>query len=606
MCGIVGAVGSGSIVATLLNGLARLEYRGYDSAGIATVADRTIHCRRAEGKLQNLNRLVMDDPIEGAIGIAHTRWATHGRPSVCNAHPHISGRVAVVHNGIVENYLTLRQELLSDGYPFHSETDTEVIPVLISRYLDEGLEPFDAIRAAFGRLRGSYAVGALFADDPETIYATRLGSPLAVGIASGMGIVASDAVALGDSVSAATYIEERDVAVITARDVAVYDHAGRRAERVSRPLDSAVRTIGKGAYRHFMAKEIHEQPEAIANTLADLRGQTGALRRSGSEFPLEELPRLAIVACGTSYYAGLVAKYWFETLAALPVDVDLASEFRYRNLLLPPRGAALFISQSGETADTIAALRFARQAAGQYIVSVVNVPESSIARESDLVLRTHCGPEIGVASTKAFTTQLAVLLQLAIHIAQQNGRNRAIADALEQQSRLLPQRVEGVLAMEPQLAAMAQWLAPATNALYLGRGLCYPIALEGALKLKEISYIHAEGYAAGEMKHGPIALLDEQMPVVVLAPCDALFEKTASNLREVRARGAKVLLITDGRGAECMGAEADAVVALPETEPLLTPFVYSVAVQLLAYHAAVLRGTDVDQPRNLAKSVTVE
>ena len=603
MCGIFGVVNDPQASQTLMSGLKALEYRGYDSAGIATINDHVIDCCRANGKLVNLEQALSKRPLSGATGIAHTRWATHGEPAEVNAHPHMIGDVALVHNGIIENYQTLRTELEARGHVFSSDTDSEVLPMLISDYLAQGYKPLIATKRALSRVRGTYAIGALFNGKDGQIIAARRGSPLVVGFNEHSSFIASDAVAASLMADEVIYLEEGDLALVEANKVFIFD---KHMDVVNRPrvaIEHSAEAVSKEGHDHFMHKEIYEQPLAVQRTLDGLNQLSLS---NAPEMDFGSIDRLQIVACGTSYYAAMVAKYWFEKIARLPVECDLASEFRYREPPMMAKGGCLFVSQSGETADTLAALRYAREQ-GQYCLSIVNVPNSSIARESDFVYRTLCGPEIGVASTKAFTSQLTVLIRLAVKAAlQRNSLGEVQLDQLKQMLGDVPQCVATALQQETAIQQVARMLEAATSAIFLGRGQCYPIALEGALKLKEISYIHAEGYAAGELKHGPIALIDRDVPVVVIAPFDSLFEKTVSNLQEVRARGARVILISDERGVKACGDKADAVIEMPHVSESLHPIVYSIPVQLLAYHAAVIRGTDVDQPRNLAKSVTVE
>jgi len=607
MCGIVGIVGKAPVAQRLFEGLQRLEYRGYDSAGICTIEDGRLERRRAEGKLQNLGRELSAHPLGGTIGIAHTRWATHGAPTVGNAHPHIAGGVALVHNGIIENFKPLRDELIADGHTFQSETDSEVVAHLVARELERGSSPEEAVAAVLPRLIGAFAIAFLFGDYPDLIIGARMGAPLTVGYGDGENYLGSDALALAPWTQRIAYLDEGDWAVVRREKIEIFDRENRRVERQIVQSGASSAPIEKGNYRHYMQKEIFEQPVVVADSLSSyIRPFEGTIALPDFDFDLGSVERLTIVACGTSYYAGLVAKYWIEQFARVPVDIDVASEFRYRDPVLPPRGLALFISQSGETADTLAALRHARSQ-GQRIAVVVNVPTSSMAREADLVLPTHAGPEIGVASTKAFTCQLAVLAALAANLAR--AKRRIDADEEKEIVAHLqeaPAALNAALAHDDQIADMAHLVAPARDVLYLGRGPYYPMALEGALKLKEISYIHAEGYAAGEMKHGPIALIDEAVPVIVLAPSGPLFEKTVSNMQEVRARGGRIVLISDSEGIAEAGEGCIATIEMPKVHPLIAPIVYAVPVQLLAYHAAVLKGTDVDQPRNLAKSVTVE
>jgi len=607
MCGIVGIVGSEEVAGRLFDGLKRLEYRGYDSAGICTINDGELKRRRAEGKLDNLKRELAADPLGGTIGIAHTRWATHGAPTVGNAHPHIVGPVSLVHNGIIENFKPLRDELIAEGRNFESETDTEVVGHLVAREIEHGSTPEQAVAAVLPRLEGAFAIAFLFRDHPDLIIGARMGAPLTVGYGDGENYLGSDAIAVAPWTRRIAYLEEGDWAVVRPDRIEIFDSDNRPAEREIVDSGASSAPVEKGNYRHFMQKEIFEQPIVVAQTLQSyVRPFEGEVALPDIDFDLAAIDRLTIVACGTSYYAGLVAKYWIEQFARVPVDIDVASEFRYRNPVLEPGGLALFVSQSGETADTLAALRHAR-AEQQRIAVVVNVPTSSMAREADLLLPTHAGPEIGVASTKAFTCQLAVLAALAANLACAKGRmNREEEQAVVAHLQQAPAALNAALGHDDDIAAMAHLIAPARDVLYLGRGPYYPMALEGALKLKEISYIHAEGYAAGEMKHGPIALIDEAVPVIVIAPSGPLFEKTVSNMQEVRARGGKIVLISDAKGIEEAGEGCMATIEMPEVHPLIAPIVYAVPVQLLAYHTAVLKGTDVDQPRNLAKSVTVE
>ncbi|TNE42496.1 MAG: glutamine--fructose-6-phosphate transaminase (isomerizing) [Sphingomonadales bacterium] len=607
MCGIIGIVGKEDVADRLLDGLKRLEYRGYDSAGIATVHEGAIERRRAEGKLVNLAKQLSAEPLPGTTGIAHTRWATHGAPTTSNAHPHATHEVALVHNGIIENFKPLREELIARGRHFASQTDTEVVAHLVSELVEQGLSPQDAVAQVLPRLQGAFALAILFRAHPEMLIGARLGSPLVVGYGDGETYLGSDALALAPLTQRIAYLEEGDWVVITRDGAKIYDRHNVPVDRPVTVSGVSGAMIDKGNHRHFMAKEIYEQPVVVAQTLKSyLRRLENQVSLPDMEFDLAGVKRITIVACGTSYYAGLVAKYWFEKFARVAVDIDVASEFRYRDPVLEPGGLALFISQSGETADTLAALRHAR-AEGQIIAVVVNVPTSSMAREADLLLPTHAGPEIGVASTKAFTCQLAVLAALAANLARAKGRLSAEeeADIVSQLSEA-PAAINQALSHDGEIEAMAHLVAPARDVLYLGRGPDYPMALEGALKLKEISYIHAEGYAAGEMKHGPIALIDDKVPVIVIAPSGPLFEKTVSNMQEVQARGGKVVLISDAEGIAQAGEGCMATIEMPKVHPLIAPLVYAVPVQLLAYHVAVAKGTDVDQPRNLAKSVTVE
>jgi glucosamine--fructose-6-phosphate aminotransferase (isomerizing) len=605
MCGIVGVLGQHEAAPLLVEALKRLEYRGYDSAGIATVNDGALDRRRAVGKLVNLSDLLVHDPLPGKSGIGHTRWATHGEPNTKNAHPHQSGPVAVVHNGIIENYKDLRAELAEHQITPQTDTDTETVALLTHHYIQQGMTHVDAARACLSRLEGAFALAFLFDGEDDLIVAARKGSPLAIGHGDGEMFVGSDAIALAPMTDKITYLEEGDCAVLTRETVDIYDESGARVARESRTINTDATRVDKAGYKHFMAKEIAEQPTVLADALrAYLDGNRIALPDTLPDFA--KIDRLTMVACGTAFYACLTAKYWFEQIAQMPVEVDIASEFRYREPPITPRTVALFVSQSGETADTLAALRYCKGRA-QSILSVVNVAESSIARESDVALPIHAGVEVGVASTKAFTCQLNTLLLLALHAAVQRGvmTQDALAEKLAQ-LRALPGLFNVALDRDPTMADAAHKIAEARDVLFLGRGLMYPLALEGALKFKEISYIHAEAYASGELKHGPIALIDKNVPVIVMAPRDALFEKTVSNMQEVMARGGKVCLITDAAGAEAAGAEVWRSVILPAVDPTLSPLLYALPAQLIAYHAAIAKGTDVDQPRNLAKSVTVE
>ena len=608
MCGIIGILGAESVADRLLAGLRRLEYRGYDSAGICTIHDDRLDRRRAEGKLDNLARVLAAEPLPGHTGIAHTRWATHGGPTTSNAHPHATGEVALVHNGIIENFKALREELAARGHVFESQTDSEVVAHLISAQVEAGVDPIEAVRLSLKRLRGAFALAILFRQRPDMIVGARLGSPLVVGYGDGETYLGSDALALAPLTQRIAYLEEGDWVVITRENgTQIYDKDDQPVERPVTISGVVGAMIDKGNHRHFMLKEIYEQPVVVAQTLNSyLRPLEGRVALPVPDFDLGGIRRVTIVACGTSYYAGMVAKYWIERFARVPVEIDVASEFRYREPVMEEGGLALFVSQSGETADTLAALRHARSG-GQKIAVVVNVPTSTMAREADLLLPTHAGPEIGVASTKAFTCQLAVLAALAANLARAKGR---LTD--EEERRIVrhlseaPASINAALAYDSAIEAMAGSIAQARDVLYLGRGPDYPLALEGALKLKEISYIHAEGYAAGEMKHGPIALIDDQVPVIVLAPSGPLFEKTVSNMQEVQARGGKVVLVSDYDGIAEAGDDCLATITMPKVHPLIAPIVYAIPVQLLAYHVAVAKGTDVDQPRNLAKSVTVE
>ncbi len=607
MCGIIGIVGKEQVADRLVDGLRRMEYRGYDSAGLCTLHNEQLVRRRAEGKLLNLVGVLDVEPAAGEVGIAHTRWATHGAPTTTNAHPHATGEVAIVHNGIIENFKELRAELAAEDRKFESETDSEVVAHLISSRIEKGMSPEEAVREVLPRLRGAFGLAIAFRSFPDLLIGARLGSPLVVGHGDGEMYLGSDALALAPLTQRITYLEEGDWAIIRHDRVQIFDAEGRETFRPVQPSGASAAAVEKGNYRHFMQKEIFDQPTVVAQTLGSyLRREDNSVALPQFDFDLSAIRRLTIVACGTSYYAGMVAKYWFEQFARVPVDIDVASEFRYREPVLEDGGLALFISQSGETADTLAALRHCK-ANGQVIGVVVNVPTSTMAREADLLLPTHAGPEIGVASTKAFTCQLAVLAALAAHMAVKKGlMNREEEQEVVKHLLEAPAALNAALAHDDDIAAMAHLIAPARDVLYLGRGQDYPLALEGALKLKEISYIHAEGYASGEMKHGPIALIDDDVPVVVIAPSGPLFEKTVSNMEEVRARGGKVVLISDADGIEKAGEGCLATIEMPVVHPLIAPLVYAIPVQLLAYHVAVVKGTDVDQPRNLAKSVTVE
>jgi len=606
MCGIVGVLGKGPVAEQLVDALKRLEYRGYDSAGVATIENGHLGRRRAEGKLRNLEERLKFEPLFGETGIGHTRWATHGKPVEANAHPHMTELVSVVHNGIIENFRELKEELMAEGAAFTSDTDTEVIAHLITRELKAGSDPVRAVYNTLKRLEGAFALAMIFRGYNDLMIVARQGSPLAIGYGNGEMFVGSDAIALAPFTDAIAYLEDGDWAVLTRKGVAIRDRSGKAVERpVTRSLATAL-LVDKGNHRHFMAKEIHEQPEVIGHTLAayvDLAANRVDI--PALPFDFASLTRLSLSACGTAFYACLVAKYWFERWARLPVDVDIASEFRYRETALDQGGAALFVSQSGETADTLATLRYCRSQ-GQHILSIVNVRESSIARESDALLPILAGPEIGVASTKAFTCQLTVLACLAIAAGKARG---VIGPALEaelvQALGEVPRHMATILRDERPYETLAHRLSKARDVLYLGRGSSYPIALEGALKLKEISYIHAEGYAAGELKHGPIALIDENMPVIVIAPRDDLYDKTVSNMQEVAARGGEIVLVSDADPAST-GCALATHLAVPPVHRFVAPLVYAVPVQLIAYHTAVFMGTDVDQPRNLAKSVTVE
>jgi glucosamine--fructose-6-phosphate aminotransferase (isomerizing) len=604
MCGIIGISGTSPVTPRLIESLKRLEYRGYDSAGVAAVVDGQVERRRAPGKIRALEEVLVQEPLAGEVGIGHTRWATHGAPSTRNAHPHHVGRVTLVHNGIIENFAELKAELKTRGRSFESDTDTEVIAHLLDAELDTGLEPLQALKATLDRLTGAYALGVLVEGYPDLVMGARRGSPLVVGWGEGEMFIGSDALAVGPFTNKVTYLEEGDYAAIDRDGAQIFDANGQRANRPVTVVAASAALVEKGEYRHFMEKEIHEQPDSCQRTLsAYLDPVEGKARAPGLDFA--EITRLQIVACGTAGYAAQTAKYLFERLAGLPVDVEVASEFRYREPALTPGALALAVSQSGETADTLAALRFCK-AQGLKTAALVNVHTSTMAREADVMWPTWAGPEIGVASTKAFTAQVSALLALAVAAGVQRGRIDAETETkLVRELLEAPRLIAEALLVDAPIRRIAQEIAKARDVLYLGRGAMYPLALEGALKLKEISYIHAEGYAAGELKHGPIALVDEQTPVVVIAPHDALFEKTASNMQEVAARGGKVVLITDAKGA-ALAHEVQQVIEVPTTESLTAPLVLAVPIQLLAYHTAVQKGTDVDQPRNLAKSVTVE
>ena len=607
MCGIIGIVGREEVADRLVDGLKRMEYRGYDSAGICTLHDGKLVRRRAEGKLGNLVNVLAEQPAPGLVGIAHTRWATHGAPTAANAHPHATDELALVHNGIIENFRALRDELKDENRTYSSETDTEVVAHLISSRIEKGIQPKDAVADVLSRLRGAFSLAIAFREHPDLLIGARLGSPLVVGYGEGEMYLGSDALALAPLTQRITYLEEGDWVIITRDGAQIFDAENNEVTRAIQASGASAAAVEKGNYRHFMQKEIFEQPTVVAQTLGSyLRRDNNSVALPQFDFDISSVKRLTIVACGTSYYAGMVAKYWFEKFARVPVDIDVASEFRYREPVLEESGLALFISQSGETADTLAALRHCKDN-GQTIGVVVNVPTSTMAREADLLLPTHAGPEIGVASTKAFTCQLAVLAALAAHMAVKKGlMSREEEQAVVRHLLEAPAALNAALAHDDDIAAMAHLIAPARDVLYLGRGQEYPLALEGALKLKEISYIHAEGYASGEMKHGPIALIDDAVPVVVIAPSGPLFEKTVSNMEEVRARGGQVVLISDADGIAEAGEGCIATIEMPVVHPLIAPLVYAIPVQLLAYHVAVVKGTDVDQPRNLAKSVTVE
>ncbi|MGG7518187.1 glutamine--fructose-6-phosphate transaminase (isomerizing) [Allorhizobium undicola] len=608
MCGIVGIAGNQPVAERLVDALKRLEYRGYDSAGVATLVDGKLERCRAEGKLFNLEKKLSEEPLPGTLGIAHTRWATHGVPNETNAHPHFVDGVAVVHNGIIENFSELRDELTAEGAVFTTQTDTEVVAQLLARFRREGMDAKAAMLAMLNRITGAYALVVMFADDADHLYAGRFGPPLAIGYGRGEMFLGSDAIALSPFTNDISYLMDGDFAVIDRQGAEVTDYAGKPVKRQRQISQASAFVVDKGNHRHFMEKEIYEQPEVISHALShyvDLADHR--VKISDNVIDFKALRGLAISACGTAYLAGLTAKYWFERYARLPVEIDVASEFRYREMPLSTDQAAFFISQSGETADTLASLRYCREA-GLKIGAIVNVRESSIAREADAIFPIMAGPEIGVASTKAFTCQLAVLASLAVAA----GKARGLIDEANEKTMVrhlaeMPRIMSAVLnRIQPQIEGLSRELSKFKDVLYLGRGTSYPLALEGALKLKEISYIHAEGYAAGELKHGPIALIDENMPVIVIAPHDRFFEKTVSNMQEVAARGGRIIFITDEKGAAASKLDTMATIVLPTVDEIIAPMVFSLPVQLLAYHTAVFMGTDVDQPRNLAKSVTVE
>ncbi|GLP88482.1 glutamine--fructose-6-phosphate transaminase (isomerizing) [Tritonibacter mobilis] len=602
MCGIIGVLGTHEVSPILVEALKRLEYRGYDSAGIATVNGGHLDRRRAVGKLVNLSDVLVHDPLPGKSGIGHTRWATHGAPTVSNAHPHQAGCVAVVHNGIIENFKDLRDELAGHGIRFVTETDTETVALLCEFYMRDGTSATEAARKTVARLDGAFALAFLFDGQEDLMVAARKGSPLAVGHGEGEMYVGSDAIALAPLTDQITYLEEGDFAVLTRQSLEIWDAKGNLANREMRQIKLENARVDKDGHKHFMAKEIAEQPVAVDKALKAYLSDSGEIQMpEGLDF--SKIERLSLVACGTAYYACMVAKYWLETIARLPVEVDVASEFRYREPPVSPGTLALFVSQSGETADTLAALRYMVDKV-DVIAGLVNVSESSIARESDVVLPIYAGPEISVASTKAFTCQLTVLLMLALKAAQDRGL--PLPEGMPADLRALPGLIHQSLASEAQIAAASRDLAGARDIIFLGRGQLYPLALEGALKLKELSYIHAEGYASGELKHGPIALIDDSVPVIVMAPRDALFEKTISNMQEVMARGGRVVLVTDADGAREASDGTAEVITMPQVPDALAPILYAIPAQQIAYFTAIAKGTDVDQPRNLAKSVTVE
>ncbi len=608
MCGIVGILGKEPVAMSIVEALRRLEYRGYDSAGVATLENKTIERRRAPGKLKNLEEKLRESPMQGLSGIGHTRWATHGVPNETNAHPHISGDVVIVHNGIIENFHELKVELEAKGVKFETQTDTEVVAHLLAQERGKGVTPNDAVKNVLGRLRGAFALAIMFKSENDLMIGARNGPPLAIGHGDGQMFLGSDAIALSPFTNKITYLEDGDWCVLTRNSVSIYGADNKPVKRPMSFSQASSMLVDKGNHRHFMAKEIAEQPEVVGHTLAEYVDFSTRTIRVPEKLPFDfkTLDRITITACGTSAYVGLAAKYWFEKVARLPVDVDVASEFRYREAPMTKNGLAIVISQSGETADTLAALRYSKSQ-NQHIVAVVNVPESTIAREAEMVLRTYAGPEICVASTKAFTCQLAVMACFALLAGKIRG---TLSPALEQElvAALIaaPRHMTDILKEEKNIADVAKEISKARDVLFLGRGVNYPLALEGALKLKEISYIHAEGYAAGELKHGPIALVDENVPVIVIAPRDELYEKTISNMEEVAARGGKIVLITDDQSHQDNAHKTFRHIRVPHAHAFISPFIYAIPVQMLAYHAAVIIGTDVDQPRNLAKSVTVE
>lgn len=610
MCGIVGVVGNNEAPMQVIEGLKRLEYRGYDSSGVATVTNGETHIRKQSGKISCLEELLADSPLPstGEIAIGHTRWATHGEPTEKNAHPHQTSKCTVVHNGIIENYLELRQNMQKNGTIFNSDTDSETVPALITSHRNAGLSPLESVQKAVSELTGAYALGIVFPDDENTLIATRKAAPLVVGVGNGSNYIASDPMAIAAFTNKFIFLENNDVAVLTKNDITIYRPDGTTVVRQPQILDMSGAMAGKAGYRHFMLKEIHEQPSAISETLQAYLNKTHtAPKMPNMPFNLGEVPQITLIACGTAFYAAMVAKHWIEEYAKIPVTVDVASEFRYRKAPMVKGGLCIFVSQSGETADTLAALHYAKET-GQHTLSMVNTPNSSIARDSDVVLQTQAGQEIAVASTKAFTTQLALFALLTIEIASLKGEiAESDVEKLSHTLTELPTRLLGALDLEESMETVAREIMHATSAIYIGRGALFTIALEGALKLKEISYIHAEGFAAGEMKHGPIALIDEDVPVITLAPYNDLFEKTISNMKEAEARRGQSILITDDKGAEELGdSQGRTVITLPYVPEILQPIMFTLPVQMLGYHVAVLKGTDVDQPRNLAKSVTVE
>jgi len=600
MCGIVGILSKNNVVEDIYSSLQRLEYRGYDSAGIATIDNDQITRCRAEGKLKNLQTALQSQPIKGNIGIGHTRWATHGAPNEVNAHPHATEQVAVVHNGIIENYIELKDNLQNQGYSFKTQTDTEVIPVLITSLLEQGMQPAQAFTQAIKQLKGAFALCVVFANQPNFIAVAKKGSPLAIGYGEGEMYIASDAIALAPLSKQVCYLEEGDYAFIALDKTQIFDAQDNQVQRAIKQSNISGEVVGKGNYRHYMHKEIHEQPVSIADTLHSyVNFNNNTIELPKTDYDFSKLDKVTIIACGTSYYAGITAKYWIEQFAKVPVEVEIASEYRYRRPVFTKNGLVLLISQSGETADTLACLRLAKQNK-QFIASIVNVVESSIARESDFIIPTLCGPEIGVASTKAFTSQLACLACMALYIAKDKYPHK-VKELGE-----IPAIIQQILKDEQQYLQIANDIQKARSVLYLGRGTSFAIAMEGALKLKEISYIHAEGYAGGELKHGPIALIDEQMPIIAIMPEDKYYDKMLSNIQEVAVRGGKIILLSTAKGCKELADICYHTIELPHMDEFITPFIYSIPVQLLAYHTAVVKGTDVDQPRNLAKSVTVE
>ena len=605
MCGIIGVIGKRTVAPLIVQALKRLEYRGYDSSGLATSHANVLHLRRAEGKLKNLEQLLAKQPIEGSTGIGHTRWATHGIPSEANAHPHATDLVAVVHNGIIENFQLLREELKALGYHFASQTDTEVIPTLITHWMKQGLSPKDAVLKCLSRLEGAFALGIIFTHHPDTLIAARRGSPLAIGYGDNEMYIGSDAMALAPLTSRISYLEEGDMAVLSLSGVQVLDRTGNEVSRPIKSTNVSSDDIGKGNFAHYMQKEIFEQPVVIGETL-NVYAADGRIHMPPMPFALKDIKQINIVACGTSYFAGLVARYWLESLARIPTHIDIASEFRYREPILLPDGLTIVISQSGETADSLAALRYAKKQ-NQPTLAIVNVPESSMANEADMMLQTRAGPEIGVASTKAFTTQLTTLAAFALALGEARGTlDQATIARLCHALAEVPAKVSEILHHDDSIRALATRISYAKDMLFIGRGTSFAIAHEAALKMKEISYIHAEAYAAGEMKHGPIALIAEGLPVIAIAPSDHLFDKTASNIQEAAARGARIIAFTDQKGIEALGNIIHDIIKFPDVDPFVAPILYTIPAQLLAYHTAVIKGTDVDQPRNLAKSVTVE